>query len=147
MAMWTRKRANSSYCQPHTAGFTLLEVVAAVAIVALLLVPLLRLHLLSMDATIRSQDLTTAVLLTQGRLAAMGPFPEPGEEEGVYEEPELAKYRWQTVVTEHKFDAAGTPTSGAGSDTGVEVRHIEVTVRWADGQHERHYTLEAYVSQ
>ena len=140
MAMWTRGRANPSCWPHHTAGFTLLEVMAAMAIVALLLVPLLRLHLLSMDATIRSQDLTTAVLLTQGRLAAMGTFPEPGEEEGVYEEPELAKYRWQTVVTEHKFDAAGAAAS-------VDVRHIEVTVRWADGQHERHYSLEAYASQ
>lgn len=109
------------------------------AIVALLLVPLLRLHLLSMDATVRAQDLTTAVLLTQGRLTAMGAFPEPGEEEGTYEEPELAKYKWQTTVTEHKFDTEG--------DRSVEVRYIEVTVSWADGRNERHYTLESYASQ
>ncbi|MCZ6876325.1 MAG: prepilin-type N-terminal cleavage/methylation domain-containing protein [bacterium] len=146
MVTWTRGRANPSCWPHHTAGFTLLEVMAAMAIVAMLLIPLLRLHLLSMDAIIRSQDLTTAVLLTQGRLAAMGTFPEPGEEEGVYEEPELTKYRWQTVVTEHKFDAAA-PTSGEETAASVEVRHIEVTVRWADGQHERHYSLETYASQ
>lgn len=138
MVMWSRRRAKQTRRQ-HAAGFTLLEVVAAMAIIALLLVPLLRLHLLSMDATIRAQDLTTAVLLTQGRLAAMGAFPEPGEEEGTYEEPELAKYKWQTTVTEHKFDASG--------DANVAVRHIEVTVAWADGHNERHYTLESYASQ
>lgn len=140
MGMWTRRQAERSY-RSHTAGFTLLEVVAATAIVALLLVPLLRLHLLSMDATVRSQDLTTAVLLTQGRLTAMGAFPEPGEEEGTYDEPELARYRWHTAVTEHKF-----ATEGDDEDS-VEVRHIEVTVRWSDGRSERHYTLEAYASQ
>lgn len=118
----------------------MLEVVAAMAIVALLLIPLLRLHLLSMDSTLRAQDLTTAVLLTQGRLTAMGAFPDPGEEEGTYEEPELAKYKWRTTVTEHKFDTEG-------DDVSVEVRHIEVTVSWPDGRQERHYKLESYASQ
>jgi general secretion pathway protein I len=138
MAMWNRRQAKQRY-RPQAAGFTLLEVVVAVAIVALLLVPLLHLHILSMDAIIRSQDLTTAVLLTQGRLAAMGPFPEAGEEEGSYEEPELAKFKWQTTVTEHKFDTEG--------GTSVAVRHIAVTVTWADGQQEHHYSLESYASQ
>lgn len=123
-----------------SAGFTLLEVVVALAIVALLLVPLMRLHLLSLDATIRAQDLTTAVLLAQGQLTSLGVFPEPGEDSGTFEESELAKYRWQTVVTEQTFD------TGEG-DSSVEVRHIEVTVRWADGQSERHYTLESYASR
>lgn len=139
MAMWSRRRVKQT-CRPPAAGFTLLEVVAAMAIVALLLLPLLRLHLLSMDETLRSQDLTTAVLLTQARLTAMGDFPEPGEEEGTYEEPELAKYKWQSTVTEHKFDAEG-------GDASVAIRHIEVTVSWVDGRNERHYTLESYVSQ
>ena len=136
--MWTHRRVKQIYLE--AAGFTLLEVVAAMAIVALLLVPLLRLHLLSMDATVRAQDLTTAVLLTQGRLTAMGPFPEPGEEEGTYDEPELAQYKWHTTVTEHKFDTEG-------DDVSVEVRHIEVTVSWPDGRQERRYTLESYASQ
>ena len=139
MAMWSRRRVKQT-CRPHTAGFTLLEVVAAMAIVALLLMPLLRLHLLSMDATVRSQDLTTAVLLAQARLTAMGDFPESGEAEGTYEEPELEKYKWQSTVTEHKFDAEG-------GDGGVVIRHIEVTVSWTDGRNERHYMLESYVSQ
>jgi hypothetical protein len=112
----------------------------ALAIVAIVLVPLLRLHLLSLDATVRAQDLTTAVLLAQGQMATiMGKFPDPGEEEGTYDDPELARYRWQTAVAEHTLDV--------GEDTNVEVRHIEVTVRWTDGQSERHYTLETYVSR
>lgn len=111
----------------------------ALAIVALVLVPLIRLHLLSLDATVRAQDLTTAVLLAQGHLAALGAFPEEGEDEGTFEEPELAKYRWQQTVTAR--------TLVAEDGTNIEIRRIEVTIRWADGVHERHYTLESYASR
>jgi general secretion pathway protein I len=147
MATWIHKRVESgvrhgTMSSGHTtsAGFTLLEVVVALAIVALLLVPLMRLHLLSLDATIRAQDLTTAVLLAQGQLTTLGPFPEPGEDNGTFEDPELAKYRWQTAVTEHTFDAEAGEKS-------VEVRRIEVTVLWTDGQSDRRYTLESYASR
>jgi type II secretion system protein I len=138
--MWNRGPAKDR--RPYASGgFTLLEVLVALAIVALLLVPLLRLHLLSLDATIRAQDLTTAVLLAQGYMAAMGDFPEPAEEEGTFEDPELAKYSWQTTVTEHNLD-----TTGQGSSS-VKVRHIAVTIRWTDGRNERHYTLQTYASR
>ena len=139
MATWTRKRGEGPG-QAASAGFTLIEVMVAVAIVALMLVPLLRLHLLSLDATVRAQDLTTAVLLAQGQMAAIGSFPDPGEETGTYDDPELERYRWHSVVTEYTFDAAS-------ENTQVKVRHIEVTVRWSDGRSERHYTLAAYASR
>jgi general secretion pathway protein I len=123
-----------------TAGFTLLEIMVALAIVAIALVPLLRLHLLSLDATIRSQDLTTAVLLAQGQLAAMGDFPEAGEESGRFEEPELQKFLWQTAVTEHSFDSEDGSTK-------VDVRRIVVTVVWTEGGGERQYRLESYAAR
>ncbi len=146
--MWNPKRADRlaetrppgiDRPQP-AAGFTLLEVMVALAIVAIVLVPLLHLHLKSLDATVQAQDLTTAVLLAEGHLASLGDFPEPGEEEGTFDAPELARYRWQTVVTAKTLD-----TQSGGSN--VEVRYIEVTVRWLDGQRQRHYTLEAYASR
>jgi type II secretion system protein I len=159
--MWNRKLAESP-APGALAGFTLLEVVVALAIVAIALVPLLRLHLLSLDATVRAQDLTTAVLLAQGHMAAMGAFPDTGEAEGAFEDPELSKFRWQTAVTAYTLglgpgsspgSSSGTSPGGTGSgesgtqSTSVEVRRIEVTVRWLDGQGERFYTLEAYASQ
>jgi general secretion pathway protein I len=65
--MWNARAAKSSraFSQLYAAGFTLLEVMVALAIVAIALVPLLRLHLLSLDATMRAQGLTTATLLAQ----------------------------------------------------------------------------------
>src|SRR5215471_9920232 len=65
-----------------TAGFTLLEILVAVAVVALALVAFMGLQVHSLDDTIRAQDLTTAVLLAQGKLATMGDFPDTGEEQG-----------------------------------------------------------------
>ena len=136
MTMWNSRRVKRQ-TQTNAAGFTLLEVLVAVAIVAMALVAFMGLHLRSLDATIRAQDLTTAVLLAQGQLATLGEFPETGEAQGRFEGPELERFQWSTAVTEHTLDAL------AGGQT-VTVRRLEVTVYWADGQQTRHYTLEAY---
>src|SRR5215475_1332276 len=137
MTIWNRRRVKS---QTNIAapGFTLLEVLIAVAIVAIALVTFMGLHLRSLDATIRAQDLTTSVLLAQAKMATMGEFPDTGEEKGKFEGPELERFQWATAVTEHTLDAL---TDGGQS---VTVRRLEVTVSWADGQQTRHYTLEAY---
>lgn len=132
MTMWNRRRV-----EPYAAGFTLLEVLVAVAIVAIALVTFMGLHLRSLDATIRAQDLTTAVLLAQAKMATMGEFPDAGEEQGKFEGLELERFQWSTAVTEHTLDAVDGGQS-------VNVRRLEVTVFWADGQQTRHYTLEAY---
>src|SRR4029453_6009251 len=136
MTMWNRRRAKH---QAHTraAGFTLLEGLIAVAIVAIALVTFMGLHLRSLDATIRAQDLTTAVLLAQAKMATMGDFPDTGGEKSQFEGPELARLQWATAVTENTLeDVAGGQA--------VTVRRLEETVAWADGQQLRHYTLEAY---
>src|SRR5215475_13945254 len=111
MTMWNRRRVKH---QAHirTAGFTLLEVLIAVAIVAIALVTFMGLHLRSLDATIRAQDLTTAVLLAQAKMATMGEFPDTGEEKGQFEGPELARFQWATAVTEHTLDAAASGSNG-----------------------------------
>jgi general secretion pathway protein I len=133
MTMWTRRVKH----QAQTPGFTLLEVLVAVAIVAIALVTFMGLHLRSLDATIRAQDLSTAVLLAQAKMATMGEFPETGEERGKFEGPELERFQWATAVTEHTLDAV------EGGQT-VTVRRLEVTVFWVDGQQTHRYTLEAY---
>ena len=126
--------------QPCVAGFTLLEVMVALAIVAIALVPLLRLHLLSLDATMRAQSLTTATLLAQEHMALMPPFPEPGEEKGGFDDPKLAHFHWQTMVTEDEV------ILGVSAQL-IKLRHIAVTVVWVEGQREHHYTLETYAAQ
>jgi len=136
MTMWNRRRVKPQ-AHSQAPGFTLLEVLVAVAIVAIALVTFMGLHLRSLDATIRAQDLSTAVLLAQGKMATMGEFPDTGEEQGRFEGPELTRFQWSTAVTEHTLDAL------EGGQT-VTVRRLEVTVFWVDGQQTHHYTLEAY---
>ena len=134
----TRQIGGVKRCgQTGAAGFTLLEVLVAVAIVAIALVAFMGLHLHSLEDTIRAQDLTTAVLLAQAKMATTGEFPDTGAAEGKCEGPELERFQWATAVTVHTLDAlaGGTP---------VTVRRLEVTVRWIDGQQLRHYMLEAY---
>jgi general secretion pathway protein I len=89
--MWNRSRVKHQ-AHPRAAGFTLLEVLVAVAIVAIALVTFMGLHLRSLEATIRAQDVTTAVLLAQGKLATMGEFPDTGEEQGKFAGSELERF-------------------------------------------------------
>lgn len=136
MTMWSQQQAKDPR-RATTAGFTLLEVLVAVVIVAVALVTFMGLHLRSLDATIRAQDLTTAVLLAQGRLAAMPAVPETGEAQGKFDGPDLERFQWATAVTEQTLEAlpGGQP---------VTVRHLVVTVLWGDGQHTRSYTVDTY---
>jgi hypothetical protein len=127
----------------------------AVAIVAIVLVPLLRLHLVSLDATIWTQDYTTAVMLAQEKMAqTMAPIPserklgerkesglEPGEEDGTFDEPAYARFRWQTLIGEKEEITLGEALEP------LEVQRIQVMITWQDGQRSRAYQLESYVVQ
>ena len=160
--MWYRLRVKPVRVSTSgDTGFTLLEVMVAVAIVAIALVPLLRLHLVSLDATIWTQDYTTAVMLAQETMAkTMAPIPserklgerkeaelESGEESGTFEEPAYARFQWQTLIGETEEitlgDLAGDPASAAPNPLGVQ--RIQVTITWEDGQRSRAYQLESYV--
>ena len=143
MATWNATRADAS--GHGAAGFTLLEVLVAVAIVGVALVMLLRLHLLSLDATLAAQDLTTAVLLAEGKMATfMAESPDEGEEQGQFDGPNLERFRWTTSVTEHALD----PGNGNdGREGAIGVRHVAVSVHWRDGNRDRSYSLETYESK
>ena len=123
------------------AGFTLLEVLVAVAIVGVSLVMLLRLHLLSLDATLAAQDLTTAVLLAEGKMTTfMAQSPQEGEDEGRFDGPDLERFSWTTSVTDYGLDLGG-------QDDSIGIRHVTVSVHWREGNRERSYSLETYESK
>ena len=119
-------------------GFTLLEVLVAVSIVGFALVILLRLHLLSLDATLAAQDLSTAVLLAQGKMATfLAQSPQAGEDEGQFDGPDLERFTWTTSVARYDLD----PEDRDGS---VGVRRVTVSVHWREGNRNRSYHLETY---
>lgn len=87
------------------AGFTLLEVLVAVAVLGLALISLLGLHVRNLALLERDRRVTDATLLARAIMtdAEIGGAPDMGHEEGDFEDrfpglyPEL---RWERDVTE-----------------------------------------------
>lgn len=86
------------------AGFTLLEVLVAVAVLGLALVSLLSLHVRNIDLIGRDRRVTEATLLARGLMSEVesGPFPDLGVESGDFELDYPERYpdlRWEREVT------------------------------------------------
>lgn len=102
-------------------GFTLLEVMVALAIVSVALVSLLALGNRSIATHARLQRLTQATLLAQQKMAVTEVDAQLGRlersrQEGVFPEP-YAGYRW-------RLEFAGTPLAS--------VQMVTVTVIWGE---------------
>lgn len=95
---------SSSSDYRHSRGFTLLEVLVAVAILGVALTALLALHAGNIRLTAEAQDFTTATMLAS-RLAALvkaEDYPRVGTEEGTFSEeyggPLSLDFVWQRKV-------------------------------------------------
>jgi general secretion pathway protein I len=112
-------------------GFTLLEVIVALAILTAGLLGLFELLSGSLRLSGGARDSTAASLYASQRLeeALLAPSPAEGEESGLFGE----KYRWTTH------------TSFLPEEEGLPFRpiRIEVTVRWSDGERVRAVNVAA----
>jgi len=103
------------------AGFTLIEVLVAVVIVAVAFVPLLGLHNRNILAVVTDQDLARATLLARQLIAEMElveNFPELGVSSG-----EFANYpgfRWERQVEEVHYEDLALD----------EVRRVDLRIIW-----------------
>jgi type II secretion system protein I len=98
--------------RPHhgrgAAGFTLLEVMVALVIVAFAFVSLLTLHGRDIKAIIRTQDLTRATLLARDIVSQIQVEVETqglqqlGDEQGTF--PDYPGFRWEREVHSTAFD-------------------------------------------
>ena len=113
------------------AGFTLLEVVVALAIFAAGILAVLELFSGSLRLSEGARDMSAAQVYASQRMeeALLAPNPVPGVERGTFGE----KYRWETNTT------LGPPEEESPYR---EVR-IRVFVRWDDGAQERSVDLSA----
>ncbi len=123
-------------------GFTLIEVVAALAIVSIALLALLRLHLISMRAADKAQVLSQAVFLAQEKMteALSGGYPPVGTQSGVVDTDGPA-FTWRTEVTEAR------PAQSPPSDLKLSrLRQLSVDVAWPKGAGQDHIQFTTYVA-
>ena len=118
-------------------GFTLIEVMAAFAIFAVLFGIILQILSTSISNTRRSGDFTQAALLAQSQLDMVGieALPQPGTSSGSYTE----KYRWKLVIEPYRIEDA----RGVNYDElPIDLYYVGLTVYWGEGRSERSALFE-----
>lgn len=112
-------------------GFTLLEVVVALAILAAGMLAVIDLFSGSLRLSEGARDVSAAQVYASQRMeeALLAPAPVPGVESGAFGE----KYRWETRTTRERPE----------EDSPFREVHIRVTVSWDDGAGERAVDLVA----
>jgi general secretion pathway protein I len=110
-------------------GFTLIEVMAAFAVFALLFGVILQVLSTSMSNTRRAGDFTQAALWAQSKLDAAGleEMIEPGRTAGRFDD----RFSWTLDVEEELiFDERGLD----GPDLPIALYSLVLTVEWGEGQ-------------
>ena len=125
--MWREERAKMKR------GFTLLEVMIALAILALVGVAFLRAQASSVRLVDESSQISLATLLAREKMAELESmrFPEVGKTSGTGGEA-YARFRWEKIVT--------------STDLPI-LRKALVRVLWEEGNRERNLELVAYFAQ
>ena len=110
------------------AGFTLLEVLVAIAILGTTMVAVLQLHGSTVTLAAKAESMATAARLAKNRMIDLtkSGVPPVGTNDGAYEEPELSRFTWKEDVEETPF-----------STQLVKVYEISVEVAWGKGPDER----------
>jgi type II secretion system protein I len=114
-------------------GFTLLEVMVAVAFVGIAMLALLALHHQNLRSVERARDLTKAAMLAQGIMseAEVQRFPELGTTSGDFSKMSGGQYRdfrWQRVVKQ--------------SAISPDIRRVEVRISYGPGFRQRFQIVE-----
>ncbi len=113
-------------------GFTLLEVMVAVAIMAMVLVTLLGLKNRSMQDVLLIQHMTTATMLAKREMVETtteSKFHIPMEDDGVFPEEEFKDYTWKRTIVP-------TPL--------IRIMEVRVAVLWKEGTRPESVELLSY---
>ncbi len=115
---------------PKSTGFTLLEVMVAVAILVLVLVTLLGLKNRSMQDVMMAERMTTATFLAKRLMVeTLSQKLTPAEDEGLFEEEEFKDYVWKKSVSP-------TPLP--------PVMEVRAAVSWKEGERTEMVQLVSY---
>ncbi|HEB26798.1 MAG TPA: prepilin-type N-terminal cleavage/methylation domain-containing protein [Porticoccus sp.] len=116
------------------AGFSLLEVIVALAVLGICVSVILRIFSGVVGATRIVDDYAQAVDIAETQMAMLVAQDNPlGTDTGMVGD----YYRWNTQVTEFKLDSS-SPLLGAGGFTDLEAiylpYHYQVVVKWGDNK-------------
>jgi general secretion pathway protein I len=127
----TRGKGQGARGKVKKSGFTLLEVMVAVSIMALVLVTLLGLKNKTMRDVMLADHMTTATLLAKRMMTDMIIFKPriPLEDEGEFSEEEFKEYTWKKAVT-------FTPLT--------QIMEVRVAVLWKEGTRPEMVELVGY---
>ena len=137
-------------------GFSLLEVMIALAILAVSLLALFNLQSTSLIGSARAQRISVATLLAQRKMAEVligleagilkGEFPDDKEESGSFEEEKYPDYSWKLRIKKTAIPAPPAPEGGA--DVMMQIfsmvseqltqatREVRLTVSWKELEEE-----------
>lgn len=126
---WSLWRRNE---QKGHRGFTILEVLIALAIIAIVLITCVRAQNQNIRLHQLSRDITIATILARQKMGEIeiAGFPELGENEGDFEDT-FPRFTWKTTVSMTPFE---------------EARRIDLSVLWKEGTWERRVDVIAYIT-
>ncbi len=122
-------------CSYTASGFTLLEVMVALAVMSIVLVSVYRMHSQSLMMNTAARFYTQAPLLAQSKMAAFVSLSEGGfsEDSGDFGE-EFPGYSWKVSQKDITSEVLGTVAE--------DLKQIDVTVSFNDDQFS--YNLRTY---
>jgi len=114
-------------------GFTLLEVMVALLIIATSFVVLLHSRNQSVVAADYARHVTVATLLASERMNDIEHegFPDTGEDSSVFGD-DFPEYTWKTIVSETPYE---------------NIREVRVQALWGEGRSQRSMELVNYVKK
>ena len=126
-----------AHAEPFTraAGFTLLEVMVALAVMSIVLVSVYRMHSQSLTMNTAARFYTEAPMLAQGKLAELEALSASGfpEDSGDFGE-QFPGYGWKASLTDVNSEILG--------QTAEDLKRIDITVYYNDNQFS--YNLRTY---
>lgn len=115
-------------------AFTLLEVMVALAVMAIALAAVISLQAQAVGISSEARFKTTAALLAKGKAAELEAAGEAGYQSGDFGK-DFPGYRWSAAVEDA---GAGLPFEGS-----LHLKRVNLTVSWGDGNYS--YGLTFYL--
>ena len=132
--MWP-SAAEKKPARPFSPGFTLLEVMVALSIIAVVLVAVYKMQSMTIAMTTSEKFYATAPFLAQGKMAALVAAPAEDMEGGSGDFGEdYPGYTWQAAVEDVASDTL--------EQQAESLKQIDVTVRFNSDEYR--YTLRSY---